>query len=256
MPRPGPLQEISLDHFLPQSPTRKRPLPLSPGELLLYSPAKRRILNEEGIYTPKSPLRTARFSHILAGPSSPAKKLDFGSPKQPSSSRLRANDDDLEMDDYFSQPSSSLSIPSSSVTPPPPDPQSIHYPGFRIYFDVPINVDEAPSLAADPSDNDNDVVKENIAPRRKTRKASTAPPETDPMSQLLSPPSKRRESERLKKAKSTPTTPKKFLMGERMEPGSPTPRRSIYGQRSATSAKQSMRRLLQEEVDDEESAMA
>ncbi|KAG6833949.1 hypothetical protein H0H87_007960 [Tephrocybe sp. NHM501043] len=248
MPRPGPLQELPLDHFLPPS--------LAPASLkrtgdVLFSPAKRRILNEEGIYTPKSPLRTtpARFLDILAGPSSPAKILDFGSPKQASSSKLRATSVDPEIDDCFSQPSSSAPIPPSSFpreSPHPPDPQSIHYPGFTVYFDVDSDLDEAPSIAV--LSGDKEVIKENLPPRRKTRKSATAPPETDPKSQLHSPPTKRRESERLKKAKSTPATPKAPLAG-----GSPTPRRSIYGQKAASPAKGSMRRRL---ATDEECAMA
>ncbi|KAG6916709.1 hypothetical protein DXG01_005658 [Tephrocybe rancida] len=253
--RPGPLQDLPIEHFIPLNPnlpsSRKRPL--SPGEPILYSPAKRRILNEEGFHTPKSPL-SARFSDILAGPSSPAKKLDFGAPKQASSSRLRATtplSEDQEMDDYFSQPSSS-SLPSSSApreTPPLPDPQSIHYPGFCVYIDTHTPIDSVPTLIPTPT-TDKDVVKENVPPRRKTCKAATVPPEVDPHSQLLSPPTKRRESERLKNAKSTPTTPKRALIGSRAEPGSPTPRRSIFGQEvGSTPRSKSLRRLLADEED-------
>ncbi|KIM46347.1 hypothetical protein M413DRAFT_24085 [Hebeloma cylindrosporum] len=99
MKRPGPLQELPLDRFLLSNPnlsasaieSNKRPL--SPGGPTLFSPAKRRILNEEGIFSPekswKGPLpcskgllaSPARFHDVLAGPASPARVLDFGSPK-------------------------------------------------------------------------------------------------------------------------------------------------------------------------------
>ncbi|KXN89561.1 hypothetical protein AN958_05428 [Leucoagaricus sp. SymC.cos] len=114
----GPLQELPLEQFL-QPPTMsstssklgtgtKRPV--SPGTPALNSPAKRRILNEEGLFTAKSPLSatvtasaapssskqpirasphfhhqhqqsSTRFADALVGPDSPACKLDFGTPK-------------------------------------------------------------------------------------------------------------------------------------------------------------------------------
>ncbi|KAH0587801.1 hypothetical protein J132_06144 [Termitomyces sp. J132] len=224
MDRPGPLKDIPLACFVPAA-ARKRPLSPAPP----LSPAKRRILHQEGIYTPSNP--RSSFSDVLAGPSSPAKRLDFGSPKQtPQGSRLK------NLDDCFGQPSTSS---------PQPDPQSIHYPGFSVYYDP--QVDNTLSLLPT-SDKDKDAAtKENIPPRRKTRKSATAPPEK----QLLTPPTKRRESERLK-AKSTPATPKKSLMGDRVQHGSPTPRRTIFGQEATFTPRLSMRRLR----DDEETAMA
>ncbi|KAH9482770.1 hypothetical protein JR316_0004870 [Psilocybe cubensis] len=99
MQRPGPLQELPLERFLPSHPStqpaavkpiRSNKRPLSPGGPSLFSPTKRRILNDEGVYSPdktcKIPLPSlssspARFSRVLAGPASPARVLDFGLPQ-------------------------------------------------------------------------------------------------------------------------------------------------------------------------------
>ncbi|KAF8204792.1 hypothetical protein BJ912DRAFT_9122 [Pholiota molesta] len=98
MQRPGPLQELPLEAFLLPAPSSLKPIklskrPHSPGGPTPFSPAKRRILSEEGIFssemTSKSPLprgkdafaSPARFSKVLAGPASPARVLDFGLPK-------------------------------------------------------------------------------------------------------------------------------------------------------------------------------
>ncbi|TCD69863.1 hypothetical protein EIP91_005940 [Steccherinum ochraceum] len=99
MHRATPLQELPLDQFLPTAtgdhttPTRSAPRsskrPLSPGTPTLFSPAKRRILNEEGIFVSGSQMRSpllsctsrrsssVNFHALLQGPDSPVKKLDF-----------------------------------------------------------------------------------------------------------------------------------------------------------------------------------
>lgn len=221
MHRPGPLKDLPLDQFLPVNPNLSRKRPLSPAPVL-SSPAKRRILSEEGIYSPRG--RRNAFSDVLAGPSSPAKRLDFGSPKQtPSSSRLK------NLYDCFTQPSSSF-VPSQE-TPPKTNLQSIHYPGFQVYYDPQSlsSANETPCLPATSDKDKGAAVKENIPPRRKTRKAATAPSEGESKAQLLTTPAKRRVSERLK-AKSTPATPKKSLSGDRVQHDSPTPRRRVFGQ--------------------------
>ena len=57
MQRPGPLQELPLDRFLLSNPNlsaiKSNKRPLSPSDPTLFSPAKRRILNEEGIFSPE-----------------------------------------------------------------------------------------------------------------------------------------------------------------------------------------------------------
>jgi hypothetical protein len=314
MPRPGPLQELPLDQFLSPNPNlpfasklRPNKRPLSPGGPNLYSPAKRRILNEEGIFSPekttKSPISSrgtpAHFTDVLSGPSSPARKLDFGVPKhsikgvgasstaaldktpaRPASlsNRLAPSPElkpktrsscpgDYEMDDYFSMPncsssshSSAIHIPVPHEMPPPPDPQSVHYPGFRVHSDThnltPVD-DDLESLSL--FDNNKDGQKENLPPRRKPRKVATAP-NTDLKSQLFSPDAKKREVEKLGRAKSTPVTPKRLAGGDGQEPGdSPTPRRLVVGLAQAVTSstprakereRREMRRALQDEVDD------
>ncbi|KAF9491363.1 hypothetical protein BDN71DRAFT_1364385, partial [Pleurotus eryngii] len=89
----GPLQELPLEQFLPNSSkVRSNKRPLSPGAPNLFSPTKRRLLEEEGIFTPekttKSPFFASRggtpsyFSAVLCGPESPARKLDFSPSKR------------------------------------------------------------------------------------------------------------------------------------------------------------------------------
>src|ERR1700742_1684328 len=92
----GPLQDLPLEQFLPPDPNiahtsrpNKRPLE-SPGRPSLYSPAKRRILNNEGIFSPEKTMKSppfrstqdyiTRFSQVLTSTESPAKRLEFGSP--------------------------------------------------------------------------------------------------------------------------------------------------------------------------------
>ncbi|KAG5652673.1 hypothetical protein H0H81_004165 [Sphagnurus paluster] len=280
MPRIGPLQELPLEHFIP---SRKRPL--SPAAHVLCSPAKRRILNEEGIFKSAVSGRgtPARFTKVLSGPSSPARKLDFGSPKQKATlgrATLASSPDlntllseDYEMEDCFGQAScSSFSVrtpPSNPTiisrgTPPPPDPQSIHYPGFRVYFDTHIvftPADEQPPRPSTPiSEKDKDALKENIIPPRRPRKAVTAP-DVDLKAQLFCPYARKREIERLGKVNSTPATPKVFTSDLSKRAGSPTPRWPVYdrvcAEASSTSSlleteRRAMRKLLQKEVDDEE----
>lgn len=96
--RPGPLRDLPLEQFLDANSPLTTPLkihprsnkrPLSPGTPLLCTPAKRRILNVEGIFitgSSKTPLASAngRIVHIhdlLRSPDSPAKRLDFGCAK-------------------------------------------------------------------------------------------------------------------------------------------------------------------------------
>jgi hypothetical protein len=74
-----------------QVPSRPGKRPLSPGVQKLLSPAKRRIVNEQGLLIPEkaesSLPRTSkqsspsRFADVLNGPESPAKVLDFGMPR-------------------------------------------------------------------------------------------------------------------------------------------------------------------------------
>lgn len=71
--------------------------------------------------------------------------------------------------------------------PSPPNPQSIHYPGFNIHYDTHIELRSASSMrlcSLEPSDIEDelDALKENIPPRKRVKKTVSAPPEDDPVS--------------------------------------------------------------------------
>jgi len=244
MQRPGPLQELPLEHYTPSrtpasalSPfkslaTKAKKRPHSPS-VSHYSPAKRRILGEEGIFileksmkSPLSPMKTPRmsaprFSGLLAGPGSPARVLDFGLPKTrdgdpdkrarapammdmmmcspaPSSSSL-APSPELKASgstrgsaasrsrSQSKQPASPTpkrgsttsllahgAIPRDLPAQAPPD--SIHYPGFYVHQDpilFPQSILSTCSFDSETEsedESDKTTQKENLAPRRKTKK--------------------------------------------------------------------------------------
>jgi hypothetical protein len=222
MHRPGPLQELPLERFLPTHPNppsksvRSHKRPLSPGSPNLYSPTKRRILNSEGIYASEKTCKTpmslrkaspSRFSDVLAGSTSPARILDFGLPKThggepamrpfptqtqipslssrktPISSPYRRvspaypilSGDSTEVSSTSSTRPVAVTIVISRELPPPPDPQSIHYPGFVVFQDTHITIYSAdfnPERVSD-AETHTDLFKENLPPRRKTLPKAT-----------------------------------------------------------------------------------
>ncbi|KAF8195656.1 hypothetical protein K438DRAFT_1826310 [Mycena galopus ATCC 62051] len=285
--RPGPLKDLSLDLFLPPNPNlpqKSNKRVHSPGGPSLFSPQKRRILEEEGIFPSKTPVRLRALPvRRDFGDDSPVKKLDFGPAKnspagacsppsaptsavEPHSPRLtRQNptsdafststsippDNAQEMTDYFSLPSGST---SATQTPrdilPPVDPQSIHYPGFIVFQDAYIVTGPAMTLDADTPQKDGE--KENVLPRRKPRKSATAPASSDLKARLASPDAK------FAKANSTPCTPGRSLAGERANSATPTPRRTAVVLTRDTrltpklqdAERRELRRHLEEEVND------
>ncbi|KAF9268177.1 hypothetical protein L218DRAFT_954554 [Marasmius fiardii PR-910] len=294
----SPLQEIPLSRVpLPPTPlTASRPhkRPLSPDGPSLFSPTKRRILSEEGILSPDKTLKSpfhirdtlaSRLAQANDEPS-PAKKLDYSASKIAHSS-LASNPPSVgpspqlprtpytppsisnpratlpTVDDFFSTPerlaSSSRSRNPPRMVPRPlpacSDPHSIHYPGFRVHRDPHI-------FLSDPIDPELFMVKEakeNLAPRRVMKKAATEPAQNDERGLLLTPESKKRELEKMIKAKSTPATPKKTAGKERLEHTSPTPRRPampLGGHSWVTTPmltekeRRERRRLMMEEVED------
>jgi hypothetical protein len=220
----GPLHELPLEDFLPpdlntlQVPSRPGKRPLSPGVSKLLSPAKRRILNEQGLLIsekaegslPRTSKQSSpcRFADVLNGPGSPAKVLDFGLPKNRqetintpmemtprrpitrSMSRLASNPEpnprqsssrhieEFTTNDNTFEPHPSITRNARSPVfiprdlPPPPDPQSIHYPGFDIYQDPHTII--FPPLSASLPETLKDEAKENIPCRRKSRKAAAS----------------------------------------------------------------------------------
>ena len=221
MQRPGPLQELPLESFLPTHPNppsksvRSHKRPLSPGTPNPYSPTKRRILNSEGIFASERTCKTlmslgkvspARFSDVLVGSTSPARILNFGLPKTrggesakrpfstqtqipslssrktPVSSPYRRVSSTYHGDSTNTEVSSTSSNQLVAVpivipreVPPPPDPQSIHYPGFVVFQDTHITIypaDFNPKRVPD-AEAHTDLFKENLPPRRKTLSKAT-----------------------------------------------------------------------------------
>ena len=216
MQRPGPLQELPLERFLPTHPNppsksvRSHKRPLSPGSPNPYSPTKRRILNSEGIFASEKSktlmslgkTSPARFSDVLDGPASPARILDFGLPKthggepakRPSSTQTQipsmssrktpigissphrrvsptgGDSTNAEVSSTSSSRPVTVPIVIPRELPPPPDPQSIHYPGFVVFQDTHITIypaDFNPERVSD-TETHADLLKENLPPRQKT----------------------------------------------------------------------------------------
>ncbi|KAJ8463753.1 hypothetical protein ONZ45_g17476 [Pleurotus djamor] len=127
-----PLQELPLEQYLPassKSSCRPNKRPLSPGAPNLFSPTKRRILEEEGIFsmekTKKSPFPPSRlkgpdyFSAALCGPESPVRRLDFSPSKPATSEEWIRSQGDAKNPSSLAKHVSSSSLPtaSSSSTP-------------------------------------------------------------------------------------------------------------------------------------------
>ncbi|KAJ3822442.1 hypothetical protein EV361DRAFT_325141 [Lentinula raphanica] len=314
--RPGPLCEWPLDQFLPSSSSstqvklggtgRPNKRPLSPGGPSLFSPTKRRILTQEGIFSPektmKSPFRgrstaETNFGDLLRASGSPAKALDFGRASSPqmslptmdsyadncsvSATPVKSSTASFQLarkanvkstpyrtfddDDFFATPDRPpTAMPRSTAAtplillsrelPPPTDPQSIHYPGFVVYRDPHLPAIRLVSPASsDQVLEDRDDWKENVAPRRKVKKAISDPVDVKPT--LLTPEAKRLEMEKLFKVKSTPATPRKTIPKERQEGTSPTPRRASTHSKAGTPVitpeeKRRRRQMLKDEVDE------
>ncbi|KAJ7284039.1 hypothetical protein C8J57DRAFT_1294194 [Mycena rebaudengoi] len=292
--RPGPLQELPLDLFLPPNPNlpeRPNKRVHSPGGPSLFSPTKRRILAEEGLISSEdSPKRLVRVRALPiyrdVGGDSPAKKLDFGLPKNspararvpPSASNSPStrltrprfsstlpdtlaptsplSRDAQEMNDYFSPlphptPPPLASVATPRELPSPVDPQSIHYPGFAVFLDQfivtnPVTDHDAETLALLQKDEQ----KENLAPRRKPRKSVSAPA-SDLNPRLAS-------SDAKFKANSSPNTPGRSLARERSNSATPTSRRpgvvltrdTRLTPRLLDAERREMKKRLAEEVDE------
>ena len=222
-PRRGPLRDLPLELFtdvpstsIPTTPPRIHKRPLSPGTPNLFSPTKRRILAQEGVFSPEKTVKSSIFLSDRASviydvlTESPARKLDFGrSPrndsKVASTSRL--------FEDCFTEPTprqsrsscrhdrdhSSLPIPNASpsqltsIPPSSPNPQTdIHYPGFDVWVDRDLSPSSLSNYSSledshafdDDKENSHDD-KENAHPKAKWRtglpkrlkRDSFAPPE-------------------------------------------------------------------------------
>ncbi|KAM5535534.1 hypothetical protein V8D89_010871 [Ganoderma adspersum] len=142
----------------------------------------------------------------------------------------------------------------------PPDRQSIHYPGFDVYQDPHIVIPVAFSPSADLSPADKEHDKENVAPRRKSSKKTSAPVTPSDTAwlkaELLSPSVK---SSVKKHVPASPhpkhvhdylTTPKERTLRPLVSPAATlvgaTPGRTPLGK----DERKLMRRAMEEELDD------
>jgi len=180
-----PLQDLPLEQFItPSLATTKTPRklkrPLSPSQSTPLNPAKRRVLDAEGIpfsntiaATPSAsrpvpsllyslhsvtPTRPSRLGHGLA--------RKHGSPQgttSPFPSRRRSASSELH---------STQTVESST------NPQSKHYPGFDIFRDS--NLSQGPPAPGGSLQSDSETLddkfedeKENIPPKRNAKKISS-----------------------------------------------------------------------------------
>jgi hypothetical protein len=187
----------------PYSPTKRRILT---SEGMIFASEKTcKTLTSLGKVSP------ARFSDVLVGSASPARILDFGLPKThggepakrpfptqtqipslssrktPMSSPYRRvsptyhniSGDSISINTEASSTSSTQPVAVPIVIPrelpPPPDPQSIHYPGFVVFQDTHITIypaDFNPERVTD-AETRTDLFKENLPPRQKTLPKAT-----------------------------------------------------------------------------------
>ena len=164
--RPGPLRDLPLERFIdvrvppiPATPPRTYKRPLSPGTPNLFSPTKKRILAQEGVFSPEKTVKSfivpsdrALVIHDTLR-QGPARRLDFG--QSPRSDNMAASTSYL-LEDCFMESTpkrsprsrrhdhdhSLLPIPntsSSQLLPIPSsssNPQTVtHYPGFNVWVD-------------------------------------------------------------------------------------------------------------------------
>lgn len=186
---------------VPNTPPRTHKRPLSPGTPNLFSPTKRRILAQEGVFSPEKTVKSfiipsdrALVIHDIHLRPSPARKLDFGrSPRNDtkvgSSSCLledcfmepapkhspppRWRDHDHSFSPILNTSSSQLlSIPSSSTNPQ----INTHYPGFDVWVDRDLFHSSHPShsslnhsYVSDEDKENSHGDKENAHPKTKWR---------------------------------------------------------------------------------------
>ncbi|KAI9056530.1 hypothetical protein FKP32DRAFT_1585917 [Trametes sanguinea] len=293
-------------HLLPQ---KRR---CSPSPSCYDSPAKRRVKADGTDTVPlraRSPLSassnsarfaTSHFNALLQGPDSPAKRLDFAtfshdedstsrsengtprtprrSPKRTTTPRPRRSPRLSTVQPISRSPQNHHAIVSEPIRIPrdvmPPNPQSIHYPGFDIHQDpytvLPTSASHTSIIVHDDAVEhslDEEFDKENRPPRRKRAKKTVDPATPDlPLikAALLSASSTR--AERLEDAKPVPLSPHPkhvcdYLSATRVTPkpctlqsdgesigplAAITPGRTPLGKEQ----RKQMRRAMEEEVDD------
>ena len=177
------------------SPTKRRILNL---EGIFASEKSCKTLMSSGKASP------ARFTDVLVGPASPARILDFGLPKShggepverpfPSQTQIpllpprktpipshyrrvsptyhisRGGSTNTEVFNTSSIRPVTVPIVIPRELPPPPDPPSIHYPGFAVFQDTHITIypPDFNLKRVSNAETHTDLFKENLPPRRKT----------------------------------------------------------------------------------------
>ncbi|KAN0097417.1 hypothetical protein V8E55_001863 [Tylopilus felleus] len=198
-PRHMPLQDLPLEQFhapaiIPGSKTsRKHKRPLSPSHTTPLNPAKRRVLDAEGILSPNNAAISSRLHPVpfmlsmhTVTPTRPS-RLGNGyiSPSNCCTIRLKCRARHIHnygRSQGTHSPLSSQRLSSPCEIYPRPtvesstDPQSRHYPGFNIFRDSERRRGSpSPSLPShgnalvDKSEED----KENVPLRRKAKKLSS-----------------------------------------------------------------------------------
>jgi hypothetical protein len=187
-PRPGPLRDLPLERFVdvpftpvPTTPRRTHKRPLSPGTPSLFSPTKRRILAQEGVFSPEKTIKSSITAYdrplvihdVLK--QSPARKLDFGQPlrgdrKIASTSRLLQGcfQEISRPPRRHDRNHSSLPTPNASSSQLPSIPSllsnpltNVHYPGFDVWVDRDPNPSSLSSHSSSNDFRDSDEDKEN-----------------------------------------------------------------------------------------------
>lgn len=171
-----PLQDLPLEQFLtPDSvkTPRKYKRPLSPSQTTPLNPAKRRVLDAEGI----------TFSNYVVTPSPMSFMLPNSRTVTPTRPSRLGNGlvRNFARSQGTSSPLSSRQHSPSRESYPKPtiesstDPQSRHYPGFDIFRDIQHRRDSPAPRASLPSDSNgqgdrSEEDKENVPLRRKAKK--------------------------------------------------------------------------------------
>lgn len=198
-----PLRDLPIEHFVTPAPHKR---PLSPGRSPLYSPAKRRILDAEGISissglgnrshcsrpafsslcgaqfsTPYRPSRRGDVPVQRNVPSSSTRAMKSGTNSGTSSSspsRVTAAQPTSHLSGLWDLHASSNDLPSYAQPSFAIDRQSKHYPGFDIHHDHRIAlhavVEPLPDngMAIEDDKSEADSCKENVAPKRRTKRIS------------------------------------------------------------------------------------
>jgi len=260
--RPGPLRDLPLERFtnvsfkpVPTTPHRAHKRPLSPGTPNLFSPTKRRILAQEGVYSPDKTVKSSiapSYRTLVVGEllmQNPARKLDFG--QSPRRERKVASASCL-LEDCFTEPtpecfrlsrqrdrdrpslpipnassSQLLSIPSLSSNPQ----IYTHHPGLDAWVGRDL---VSSSLSTHPSLNDSHISdedkensyddKENVRPKTNRRRSGLS--KRLKAVSFASPEQLRRQNTHIPKVPSTPLNarspfkarpPRELTPGEAMD---------------------------------------